>query len=334
MIELSSPFLEGLFNSLSYLFWIAVILLVTLTLMKLVRKFFDKKLIAATKNLKVEKTQYVFLKHTSTAVIALIGFSVAIYIIPGLRTLAVSMLAGAGILAIVIGFASQEALSNIVGGVMIVIFKPYRVGDWVDIGTAISGIVEDINLRHTTVRNRENKRVVVPNSVMSKEVIQNSHMEDEKVCRLVEIGISYDSDIGKAMRIMEREAKKHPKFIDNRTAEQKKEKVPAVRTAVLGFGESSVNLRAWVWAENPAKGYKMHLDLNKSIKEAFDKEGIEIPFPYRTLVYKKDIKKPRKSSVKKTNNTTTKKAFKTKKSVKKSSAPKKKSAKPKKRAKR
>lgn len=303
MIELSNSFLDGLFNGLSYLFWISIILLVTLTAMKLVRKFFDTKLIAATKNLKVEKTQYVFLKHISTAAIALIGLSVAVYMIPGLRTLAVSMLAGAGILAIVIGFASQEALSNIVGGVMIVIFKPYRVGDWVEIGTTISGIVEDINLRHTTVRNRENKRIVVPNSVMSKEVIQNSHMEDEKVCRLVEIGISYDSDIGKALKIMEREAMKHPNFVDNRSNEKKEEKAPAVRTAVLGFGESSVLLRAWVWAENPFKGYSMHLDLNRSIKEAFDKEGIEIPFPYRTLVYKKDIKKPKKSVVRSTKKT-------------------------------
>ncbi len=297
MVQLPPEMIEGFFNSLSYLFSISIVLFVTLLFVKITRKFFDKKLASSTKKGN-DATQYAFLKHTSTAIISLVGLGVAIYMIPGLRAIAVSMLAGAGILAIVIGFASQEALSNIVGGVMIVLFKPYRVGDWVDVGTSISGIVEDINLRHTTVRNRENKRVIVPNSVMSKEIIQNSHIGDEKVCRLVEIGISYDSDITKAMKIMEREAKKHPDFLDNRSAEQKKKKEPAVRTAVLGFGESSVNLRAWVWAQSPAKGYSMHLDLNKSIKEAFDNEGIEIPFPYRTLVYKKDITKKTKPTKK------------------------------------
>jgi len=88
---------------------------------------------------------------------------------------------------------------------------------------------------------------------------------------------------------------KHPNFIDNRTEEEKKNKDQAVPVRVVGFGDSSVNLKASVWAEHPGKAYTMGCDLNKSIKERFDKEGIEIPFPYRTIVYKNDIeRKPKK----------------------------------------
>ena len=87
------------------------------------------------------------------------------------------------------------------------------------------------------------------------------------------------------------ESEKHPNCIDHRSEEEKKNKDPIVRVRVLGFGDSSVNLRAWVWAEDAGKGFVMACDLNKIIKESFDKEGIEIPFPYRTIVYKKDMGK-------------------------------------------
>ena len=91
------------------------------------------------------------------------------------------------------------------------------------------------------------------------------------------------------MKIIREEAEKHPKIYDNREEEQKKEKEPIVKVKVIGFGDSSVNLRAWVWAKDPADSFAMSCDLNKSIKERFDKEGIEIPYPYRTIVYKKDM---------------------------------------------
>jgi small-conductance mechanosensitive channel len=222
-----------------------------------------------------------------------VGVGFAIYTIPALRTLSVSLLAGAGILAVIIGFASQAAFSNIISGIFIVIFKPFRVGDRLKIGTDVTGVVEDITLRHTVIRNFENKRLIIPNSVISNETLENASIGDEKICRWVEIGISYDSDIDKAMKIMEQEAMKHPDYIDNRTEEEKENKEPAVRVRVLGFGDSSVNLRAWVWAKDPPAAFRLGTDLNKSIKERFDKEGIEIPFPYRTITFKEKQDKRR-----------------------------------------
>lgn len=182
------------------------------------------------------------------------------------------------------------AFSNIVSGVFLAIFKPIRVGDRVKVGSSITGTIEDITLRHTVIKTFENKRVIIPNSVLSNEVIENANLGDEKVCKFVEMSISYDADIDKAMKIMEKQALKHPLCIDNRSKKERDAKEPQVLVKVIGFGDSSVNLRAYVWASDPKSAFFMGCDLNKSIKETFDKEGIEIPFPYRTIVYKKDMK--------------------------------------------
>lgn len=231
-------------------------------------------------------TNLVFFKRSVIVLIYLTGISCAIYMIPQLRVIAASLLAGAGLFAIAIGFASQAALSNVVGGLFIVMFKPYKIGDRIQVRMDLSGVVEDINLRHTVIRNFENKRIIIPNSVISNEVVVNSNYEDNKICKWIDMGISYDSDIDLAKSIMKDEILKHPLFVDNRTEEQIEEGDEIVPVRVIMMGESSVNLRGWSWAENPPDAFVMGCDLLESIKKRFDKEGIEIPFPHRTLVYK------------------------------------------------
>ncbi|MFH1592429.1 MAG: mechanosensitive ion channel family protein [Candidatus Woesearchaeota archaeon] len=253
------------------------------------KKYFSK----AAQRLKVEKTKYVVFTKLLVFLTYIVGIFLALMTIPKFKTLSVSLFAGAGILAAIIGFASQKAFSNIVSGIFIAIFEPFRVGDTVKVENN-TGKIEDITLRHTIIRNFENKRLIIPNSVISEQTIENFNIGDEKTCRFVEFGISYDSNMDKAMKIMKEEAIKHPLFLDNRTEEEKQNNEPAVTVRVLGFGDSSVNLRAWVWAKNPTDAFKIGTDLNKSIKERFDKEGIEIPFPYRTIVYKKDLQNVKK----------------------------------------
>lgn len=227
-----------------------------------------------------------FLKRGVTVLIYIVGIGVAIYIVPELRGIAKGMFASAGLLAIAIGFAAQQALANIVSGIFIVIFKPYKIGDRLTVQTTLSGVVEDINLRHTVIKNFENKRIIIPNSVISNEVLINSNYGDDKIIKWIDFGISYDSDIDLARKIMKEEVEAHPNFIDGRNEEQKADNEELIPVRLVSFGDSSVNLRAWVWAEDPPKAFIMGTDLNESIKKRFDKEGIEIPFPYRTLVYK------------------------------------------------
>lgn len=232
-------------------------------------------------------TNLKFLKRGVGVIIYITGFGVAIYMIPQLRVLATTLFAGAGVLAVAVGFASQQALSNIISGIFIVIFKPYKITDRIQIRTDLTGIVEDINLRHTVIRDFQNRRIIVPNSVISDEILINSNYEDDKITKWIDMSISYDSDIDLARSIMKEEVEKHPLFLDGRTEEQIENGDPIVPVRVLTLGDSSVNLRAWATTKDAADAFVIGCDMVESLKKRFDNEGIEIPFPHRTIVQKK-----------------------------------------------
>lgn len=275
-------FIEG--NLLNLALFVAIIA-GTVIVAFITNRFFKRLIRRSTESLKNDPTNYQFLRRAMVGLIYLVGGSIAIYAMPNMRALASSVLAGAGILAVAVGFASQHALSNIISGVFMVVFKPFRVNDRIKIGQ-LSGVVEDITLRHTVIRDFENRRILVPNTVISNEVIVNSDFGDDKICKFIEIGISYDSDLDLAKRIMREECLNHPLLVDNRNPiqiEQGEEQVPV---RLLTLGESSVNLRAWAWAKDNADAFVMGCDLLESIKKRFELEGIEIPYPHRTLVYK------------------------------------------------
>ncbi|MCO6492186.1 MAG: mechanosensitive ion channel family protein [Phaeodactylibacter sp.] len=261
---------------------VAGTLLVAFIFNRLFRRFIRKNSLL----IRNDPTNYVFLRHAITAVIYVVGFSWAVYSLPSLRTVASSLLAGAGILAVAVGFASQHALSNIISGVFIVIFKPFGVNDRLRFQNGLQGVVEDITLRHVVIRDFENRRILIPNSVISEEIIINADFGDDSICKFLEIDISYDSDIDRARAIMQEEALKHPLKIDGRTPEQIEAGRPEIPVRVIALGEYYVRLRAYVWARNNAEAFELGCDLLESIKKRFDREGIEIPFPYRTIVQK------------------------------------------------
>lgn len=264
-----------------------VIVFVTFLLAFIVNKLLLRIIKASTEEMKNDPTSYVFLRRIVLGLIYTIGLALAIYTVPSLRTIANSILASAGILAVALGFASQHALSNIISGVFIVFFKPFKINDRLVVQTHM-GVVEDISLRHTVIRNFENKRVIIPNALISDEIVVNSDFVNDQICRWIDIGISYDSDIDLAKLIMMQEVLDHPLHVDPRTPEQLDLGIPEVIVRVLGLGESSVNLRAWAWAKDQSDGFVLSCDLYESIKKRFDREGIVIPFPHRTVYIRKE----------------------------------------------
>jgi small-conductance mechanosensitive channel len=270
-----------------YIIILALAVLLTLWVRRFIHRFVSNSSIL----LKVDPTKYNFIKNAASLIIFSLALFLIIYSVPELRSLGTTLLASAGIATAVLAFASQAALSNIISGVFIVIFKPFRVDDLIRMDDGKSGVVEDITLRHTVIRDFQNQRIIVPNAVISEQTIVNAHISDERLKRQIFFGISYDSNIDKAFAIITEEAEKHPLIYDGRTPEEKRNAWPLVKCRVIGFGDSSVNLRADVWSKTPEESWELFCDLNKSIKERFDKEGIEIPFPYRTVVYKKDLPK-------------------------------------------
>lgn len=276
---------DRIFVNIETLILVVGILVITSILATLVNRGFNRYIERSTNELKNDPTNYKFMQHALVGLIYITGFSFAIYLIPVLSHIAGSLLGAAGILAIAIGFASQQALGNLVSGLLIVMYKPYRINDRITLKGDLRGVVEDINLRHTVLRNFENQRIIIPNSVMSSEVLVNSNYIDDKICRFIEIGISYGSRVDRAKEIMVEEVMNHPNYLDVRKPKDIAEGVPPVTVRVLSLGDSSVLLRAWAWAADAPTAFIMACDLFESIKKRFDQEGIVIPFPQRTISY-------------------------------------------------
>lgn len=255
-------------------------------LLRKVLDFFIKK---NSKQLFVDPTNFIFLKNSISFVLFGIGLFWVFTKIPYFQTLGTALFASAGVFAAIIGFASQKAFANIIGGIFILIFKPFRVGDALEIANGQKGIVEEITLRHTVIKDYEFKRIVIPNSIISEDTIINSSLMDEKIRKQIEIGIAYDANLEKAEEIIREVIINHPFFIDNRTIEEKKNNEHAVPIKVSNLGDFSVTLKAFVWTQNFETSVELERDIFRSVKLAFDKNGVEIPFPYRTIVFKNDI---------------------------------------------
>lgn len=265
-----------------------LILVLTFFVQRLVASLIHKSFHKSSKFMRVDETKYRFFGYAVSGLIYLIGIGFAIYSIPTLRSLSTSIFAGAGILAAIIGFASQAAFSNIISGIMIVFSKPFGVGDRITIAD-MTGVVEDITLRHTVIRNFENKRVIIPNAIISSEKIENFSIHDAKICKIVEFSVSYDTNLDKAMKIIQEAAENTEYTIDNRDKKAILDDKPKVQVRVVSLGNSGITIKAWVWVKNSIDAFEVACYLNKKVKEDFDKAGIEIPFPYMTLVHKKDL---------------------------------------------
>lgn len=268
------------------------IILTTLMVGFLFNRFFSRFIIKSSLHLQNDITNYQFLTHFLSAVIYIVGFSIAVYTVPNLRMVASSLLASAGILAVAVGFSSQQALSNIVSGVFIIIFKPFRVNDRLRIRKDLFGVVEDITLRHTVIRNVENRRIIIPNSIINQEVIINANLNDEKILKRLEINISFNTNIDKARAIITEEGMKHPLKIDGRNEKQIAKGRPEVLVRVIAITDFAVRLRMYIWAANHVDAFAMGCDLLESIKKRFDAEGVEIPYPYHNMIHKNTFSLP------------------------------------------
>lgn len=279
--------LKKLISDSDLVMHIAIIIGITILIASAFNIIAIKYIKKNTNSRHIDPTSYVFAKKFIIAIIYIIGISFAFIQIPAMKTLGHSLLAGAGILSLVAGLASQQALSNIMSGFLIVLFKPFRINDRISFN-GYTGTVEEINLRQVVLKDLENNRIIVPNSVISSQVIVNTNLTDTKVCKIIQIGIGYNSDIGAALKIIEEEIGKHPLNIDNRTETDKQNNAPLVTSRVVSLDSSSVGLKAWAYAANNSDGFVLYCDVLRSIKERFDKEGIEIPYNYQNVILKNE----------------------------------------------
>lgn len=181
-----------------------------------------------------------------------------------------SLIAVLGAAGLAVGLALQGTLSNVAAGVMLLIFRPFRTGQYVEIG-GIAGTVKELTLFFTELNTPDNVQIIVPNSDVWGQPITNYSYHPQRRLDMT-FGISYGDDIGKAMEVIRHELE----------ADERCLKEPEPFIGVLNLGESSVDIVVRVWVNNldywPAK-----FDLTRRVKERFDENGITIPFPVRTV---------------------------------------------------
>ena len=237
---------------------------------------------------RVDQTVIRYITQIKNLIIVLIAILIYASLVPGLKALMGTLIAGAGITALVLGFAAKSTLANLISGLSLAIYRPFRIGDMVTIENEY-GTVEDITLRHTIVRTWEYKRLIIPNEKIDSMTLINYSIIDPAMLCIVEMGVSYDTDINFARRLILDEANQCPHR--NERADE-----PWVR--VISHDDFAIRLRLYVWVPDVTAMWLARFWLLENIKKRFDREGVEIPFPYRTVVFKKDLPPARREEIK------------------------------------
>lgn len=235
---------------------------------KLVRKGIEKMLTLK----KVDKAVIAFIASIVYGGVFFVAIIAAISHL-GFNTSSLVAIVGAAGLAV--GLALQGSLSNFASGVLLIMLKPFKSGDFIDVA-GIAGIVEEINIFATKLRTGDNKAVIIPNGKITSSTITNFSTKPTRRLDLV-IGVSYDADLAKAKAILTKLTNEHELVLKDQE----------IVIGVQELAESSIKfvVRPWV---NSDDYWPLHRDLLEKIKGAFDNAGIEIPYPHLSLHVKKE----------------------------------------------
>ncbi|NLH22634.1 MAG: mechanosensitive ion channel family protein [Methanothrix sp.] len=260
---------------------ILIILIATIIIARMADRLLKKHIPHIFEASKMDKefdqTSHALTRRLIVAAIYIIGILMIVLQIPALNRVAVAMLAGAGVAGIAIGFAAQDSLSNIISGILLAVFKPIRIGDYVDFKGEY-GHIEDLTLRHTIICTWDLRRIIVPNSQISGDYIVNWSIGSPEAIWPVDFGIAYTSDIDKARNIIIEETKRHPQVM----------KDEEINVRLTELGDFAVNLRLTFHVASRGDAFDTGCDIREAVKKRFDEEGIEIPYPYQNIVLQRD----------------------------------------------
>jgi small-conductance mechanosensitive channel len=214
------------------------------------------------------------------------GFIIfATAIIIALDSLGVNVMpfvAGAGVAGVAIGFAARDTLSNLIAGILLIIDRPFEIGDRIEVWSAPSGSstwgdVIDIGLRATKIKTTDNIVIIIPNNEIMLRDIINYTTISERIRVRINIGIAYDADMQKAKDLI----------LEVADSAEWVSKDPAPKVVVRKFGESSVDLQLRVWIKDARQRMNTISYITDAVKSSFDEHGLEIPYPKRVIYVKK-----------------------------------------------
>ncbi len=263
--DLSSWLFENLPQMIFKVIIFIFIIFAFKTLKNIVRKMVTRAV--STKNLKMSMLMQEFFISMSGKIVFAIGILIALSQV-GLNL--APILTGFGVAGIIVGFALQDTLSNFASGMMLLIYRPFDVGDLVEAGS-ITGKVSHMSLVNTTIKTFSNEIIIVPNSKIWGDIIKN--VTHEKVRRIdMVFGIGYSDDIEKTERVLQDIVESHPSVL--RSPE------PTIKLHTLNSSSVDFIVRPWVKTDDY---WDVYWDITREVKMRFDREGISIPFPQQDV---------------------------------------------------
>ena len=236
-----------------------IVILLTLVLAKVI----DRALVRRLKLSPDAMTRYSVLRRTAVAAVVAIGVLSALLVIPEVRAVASTILASSAVIALIIGFAAQSTLSNVIAGILIAFTQPLRLGDQVEVGTA-AGTVEEIGLIYTLVRTADGSRYYVPNTRMASDTIRNSTLHSFEHRAQITISVPLGSNFERVRDILVEEARKAPEAMPDRTPEAN---LTAVETAAAVFTVDA-------WARSVGQAAKLAATVRSAAYRRLEAEGI------------------------------------------------------------
>ena len=226
-------------------------------------------------NERIDRMTVSFIQHLGTFIMWIVLALIFSHVVPSLNKVTTSLLAGVSIVSVVVGFAAQSTLGNLVSGISLVIYKPFRRGDRLQLTTPTgveTGIVEDLSLGYTVLRTFDNRRIVLSNGTIANQIMINLSSVDPRAMLSPTISIGYDSDIERARAIVLELAQGHDDVVE------------VVGCPVVNLGGSSVDLSLRAWCADSSTAKAVEYDLLEQIKKRFDEVGIEIPYAYQNVI--------------------------------------------------
>jgi small-conductance mechanosensitive channel len=239
--------------------------------------FYDiaKKLAKRTKTALDDEAIPFLSKITKVTIVVLAGIIILDKL--GFSGAVTSLVAGLGIAGFAIGFAAKDTIANILSGFFILTDRPFRRGDRIEVGDYIGEVV-DIGLRTTKILTLDKNYVIIPNSKIASTEVINYTLPNVRIKLKIPIGVAYGSDPKKVKKIILETAKKCDKILDD----------PKPEVYFIEFGDSSLNFLLRVWVSNFRDRVKVKDFIHSQLYEKLEKEGIEIPFPCRTVYLRKE----------------------------------------------
>ena len=247
------------------------------TLLSHILKRTIRLIVARDLDNRLDRMSISFLSKVASAVVWILTITLYAHMIPALDKLATALLASVSVASVVFGLAAQSTLSNFVAGFSLIFYRPFRLGDKLQITAPTgveTGVVEDVSLGYTILKTYDNRRVILSNSSISSATMVNLSAREDRTMAIVPISIGYDSDIDTARALI----------LEIASGMSTIEEV--VGCPVTNLGASSVDFSLRVWCSDSGVAAGVKNDILEAVKKRFDAAGIEIPYAYQNLVVK------------------------------------------------